>query len=269
MNVPLWVKALAVVLVFGALLLAIPMAVAGALLADGVTAERTTTQTASIQPGATLRVEVASVALTIVGGAAGEVRVDERDTVRALTRRLAGNALSHLTFSLQPALDGLKLSSSSDSFNSIGGFQHRQLTIRAPSDVNLVVDSAAGDLAVSGLRGNLALSTESGSVKVSDVDVTGTGSVHVVSGDIVFRGAIDGGQVDLGTVSGSIHTYLPQGTNLHYQASTLSGGIGIGYRQPSRFGPGPNRSASGDLGTGGPGTLTMSAISGSISLQVG
>src|SRR5690242_7126269 len=173
MNVPLWVKTLGVVLVFGALLLAVPVAVAGALLADGVTAGRTSSQTAQIQPGATLRVEVVSASLVIVAGTAGEVRVDERDTVRALTRRLAGNALSSLTFTLQPDLDGLKLTSSSESFKSVGGFEHRQVTIHAPSDVNLVLDTASGDVQVTGLHGNFAITTESGSVKLNDVGVTG------------------------------------------------------------------------------------------------
>ncbi|HEX6348421.1 MAG TPA: DUF4097 family beta strand repeat-containing protein [Candidatus Dormibacteraeota bacterium] len=269
-GVPFWVKFIAIVLAFGGLVFALPAAVATALLADGLTADRSTSQTVPVAPGATVNVEAAAVELTVEGGSPGLVQVEEHDTVRALTRRLAGTTLNQLRTTVEPSLDGLKVTTSTTSFKAFGGFERRQLTLRVPSDVNVVVDTASGDLRVSGLRGNLAITTESGSVRLDDVDVTGTASVHVVSGQIVYRGAIDGGQVDLSTISGSINVFLPASTNLHYQASTVSGNVSVSNRGPlSGFGHEPNRTASGNLGSGGPATLAMNAISGNISVHTG
>jgi len=268
-SAPFWVKGMASAMAFFGVLLALPSAVALVALADGVTVDRTHSQSIAVEHGATLSVEAVSANIKIVAGPAGEVRVDERDSVRTLTRRLASAALDRLSTSLEPSSTGVLVTPSSGSFNTIGGYERREITIYAPSDVVLAVDAVSGDLEVSGLRGDISVVSESGSVKLNGVSVTGKASVHLVSGDIEFRGAIDGGQVDLSTVSGSIHAYLPAGTNLHYQASTVSGGVGIGANRPRpEFGPGPGRARSGDLGTGGPASLTMNAISGDISLTL-
>ncbi len=269
MNVAGWVKGAGTLLALTGLLFGVPVAVSLAALADGVTADRTSTQTAAIEPGATLSVEATSANLTILAGPAGQVRVDEHDTVRALTRRLAGITMARLHTSLEPGLGGLTVTPSSESFGTIAGFERREVTIYAPADVSVAVNIVSGDLRVSGVRGNISIVSESGTVRLEDMDVTGTATVHLVSGDVDFSGAIQGGQVELTTVSGSIHAYLPAGTNLHYQASTISGEIGLVPGQPrSVLGAGAvGQSASGDLGTGGPGSLTMNAISGNITLQ--
>ena len=75
----------------------------------------------------------------------------------------------------------------------------------------------------------------------------------------------------LRVVSGGVQASIPRSTNVHYDASTVSGAViidraGIPLPVPGRNGSGS--SASGDLGSGGPATLTMATVSGAVYLRL-
>ncbi len=269
MTTPIWVKGVAVAVAFCGAGFGFTVAFGFAALADGVTVARSDSQTVGIEPGGTVTVDANSASLKIVVGPAGEVRIDEHDSVRALTRRLASLAVARLNTAVETTTTGVRVTPSTVSFQTFAGYEERQITIHAPSDVALVVDVASGSLDASGFRGDISVVAESGSVKLRDLDVTGKVTAHVVSGSINFRGAITGGQVDLSTISGSVDAQVPTNSNLHYQASTVSGAIALrtDRRYPFPI-PRQDRSTSGDLGSGGPATLTMSAISGNVTLSV-
>lgn len=271
MTAPAWVKLVGALLAVFGVAVALPLAVTGAALADGVTTDRTTSQTIEVAVGAPVSLNAVSADLTVLAGPDGQVRVDEHDIVRALTRRLAGAALDRLHTTLEQTSTGVRISPADESFNTFAGFSRRQITVHVPSGSNLHVTSVSGDLRVSGIHGDVSVDTESGSVVLEGMDVTGLASAHVVSGDLEFRGAIHGGKVDLRTVSGSVHAYVPSDTNVHFDASTISGGVfidrGFGLPLPV-LGNGPGRSTSGDLGTGAPATLVMNAVSGDIFLRL-
>jgi hypothetical protein len=270
MMVPGWVKAFGVMFAILGAGFALPLAVAGVALADGVTSERTYSQTAEIGTGATVIVQSASADLKVLTGADGQVRVDEHDIVRALTRRLAGIELGAARASLSSTGTAAQVSTGDEQIVMLGGFVRRELTVYVPADASVKVTQASGDLTLSGVRGNISVESVSGSVTLDKMDVTGQASVHLVSGDVVFSGSIRGGQVDLGTVSGSVRAYIPQNTNVHFVASTVTGAIIIDRHFPvpvlGRRGPGSD--SSGDIGSGGPATLTMSTVSGAIYLRI-
>ncbi|HEY8644216.1 MAG TPA: DUF4097 family beta strand repeat-containing protein [Candidatus Dormibacteraeota bacterium] len=270
MTVPGWVKGLGVLFAILGVGFAIPLAVAGVALADGVTTDRTYTQTAELGSGGTVIVQSASSDLKVLTGPAGQVRVDEHDIVRALTRRLAAVELNAARTTLTSTGSAAQVTTGDEPIVVMGGFVRRELTVYVPADANLKVTSAAGDLNLSGVRGNLSIDSASGSVTLDNMDVAGAANVHVVSGDIVYSGSISGGHVDLSTVSGSVRAYIPKDTNVHFAASTVSGAIIVDRRFPIPVigGRGPASQSSGDIGSGGPGTLTMSTISGAVYLRI-
>jgi len=247
--------------------------VAGAVaLIDGVTAERSYVQTAELATGGTVRLDIPRGGVKIFTGPEAQVVVQEHDTTRALTRRLAQAALDRLHTSVTSTSSGVTITTVSEqpvvNFATVGD---RQLTVRVPASASLSVDAASASISITGVRGDITLNVASGYISLSDMDVTGVATAHLASGSIAFDGAIRGGKVDLRTVSGGVEASIPRGTNVHYDASTVSGAViinrgGIPLPVPGRNGSGS--SASGDIGSGGPATLTMEAVSGAVYLRV-
>src|SRR5207302_4391711 len=213
-------------------------------------------------PGGTVIVQSASADLRVRAGPDGQVRLDEHDIVRALTRRLAGLELQAARTTLTSTGTAVQVTTGDDRIVVMGGFVRRELTVYLPAEANLKVTSASGDLNLSGVRGDLSVDSASGSVTLDNMAVAGVANVHVVSGDIRFSGSIQGGHIDLSTVSGSVRAYIPKDTNVHFAASTVSGAIIIDRRFPIPVigGRGPASQSSGDIGSGGPATLTMSTV---------
>jgi len=190
--------------------------------------------------------------------------------VRALTRRLAGLELQAARTTLTSTGTAVQVTTGDDRIVVMGGFVRRELTVYLPAEANLKVTSASGDLNLSGVRGDVSVDSASGSVTLDNMAVAGVANVHVVSGDIRFSGSIRGGHIDLSTVSGSVRAYIPKDTNVHFAASTVSGAIIIDRRFPIPVigGRGPASQSSGDIGGGGPATLTMSTVSGAVYLRI-
>jgi len=270
MTTPVWVKVVALLGAICGGVLALPMALAGAALIDGVTVAHSYTLNAELAASATVSVDVSSGAIKVLTGPEGQVSVRERDTVRALTRRLAEIELDTLHTSLTPSSSGVSIETRSEPFVNFATFRVRQVTVDMPAGANLRVTAAAAEVVVTGIHGDIALESASGAVRLRGMDVTGQTSVQVVSGDIEFDGAIHGGHLDLRAVSGAVRASIPKTTDAHFDASTTAGAIIIdrGFPLPVLTREGPGQSASGDLGSGGPATITMTTISGVIYLKV-
>ena len=271
MSVPFWVKALTVVLALCGTALAIPLALGGAAVIDGVTADRSSTQTATLEPGGSVSIKVASAHIVIVPGADGQVAVDEHDTARALTRRLAQIELDGLRTTVLPSGKGvIVVTDTRNPFGSFGTTRDRRLTIHVPATAALSVIAASADIQVSGVSGDVSIETASGSVSMRDMDVTGRLDARVVSGNLEYDGTVHGGNLQLSAVSGSVRAYIPKTTDVHFEASTVSGAIIIdrGFPIPVLGQGRAAQSAKGDIGTGGPAVLTMNTVSGAVYLRI-
>jgi DUF971 family protein len=214
--------------------------------------------------------DISSGGIKVLAGPDGQVSVQERDTARALTRRLAQSQLDLIHTSLSSSAFGVSLQTQREPLVNFATFSDRQLTVFVPAGASLRIAAASADVEVTGVHGDIAVEAASGAVRLRAMDVTGQTSVRVASGDIEFDGAIHGGHVDIRAVSGTVRAFLPKTTNAHFDASTVSGAIIIDRKFPMPVvgGDGPGHSANGDLGSGGPATITMSTISGAIYLRV-
>jgi hypothetical protein len=115
-------------------------------------------------------------------------------------------------------------------------------TVKVPAGLRLHLGTVSGDLAASGLEGELELRSVSGDVRLDggrgpSIDLeTVSGDVHLldvtskevsgrtVSGEVAFRGPVqDGGSYDFSTTSGDITLALPQKPNATLSAATFSG----------------------------------------------
>ena len=271
MSVPAWVKALAIVLAFCGVSLAIPLALGGAAFIDGVTADRSSSQTAAFEPGGTISIKVASAHIVIVPGADGQVVVDEHDTARALTRRLAQVELDGLRTTVLPSGRGVAVfTDTGNPFGSFGTTRQRRLTVHVPAAAALSVTAASADIQVSGVSGDVSIETASGSVTMRDMDVTGRLDARVVSGNLEYEGTVHGGNLQLSAVSGNVSAYIPKATDVHFEASTVSGAIIIdrGFPIPVIGQGRAAQSAKGDIGAGGPAALAMNTVSGAVYLRI-
>jgi DUF4097 and DUF4098 domain-containing protein YvlB len=268
---PVWVKAVAIPLAVFSVLCGTLMVVAGVALIDGVNAERSYVQTAELAPGGTVSLDIPSGGIKIFTGPDGQVVVEEHDSARALTRHLAQAALDRLHTSVATTSSGVSITTVGQPLVNVNTIGDRQLTVRVPASANLSVDAASASISITGVRGDISVNAASGAITLSDLDVTGLATAHLASGSIAFDGAIHGGKVDLRAVSGRIRASIPRGTNVHYDASTVSGAVIIdrgGIPLPVLGPNGSVSSASGDLGSGGPATLTMATVSGAVYLRV-
>ena len=268
---PAWVKAIAVPLAVLSVLLGAAMVVGAVGVIDGVNAERSYRQTAELAPGGTVQVDIPSGGIKIVTGPDGQVVLEEHDTARALTRHLAQVALDRLRTSVTATSAGVSIATADEHFVNFDTIGTRSLLVHVPAAAGVAVNAASASISISGVQGDISVNAASGDIVLSNLAVTGQALARIAAGSIDFDGAIDGGKVDLRAVSGRVRASLPRDSNVHYEASTVSGAVIIdrgGIPLPVPGGRGSGSSASGDLGSGGPATLTMATVSGAVYLRL-
>jgi hypothetical protein len=163
-------------------------------------------------------------------------------------------------------------------------------TVKLPAGLRLHLGTVSGDVAASGLEGELELHSVSGDVRLDGgrgasieletvsgdvrlLDVTSKEvSGHTISGEIEFRGPVqDGGSYDFGTTSGDITVSLPQRPSATLSAATFSGDFSSDLpvnQDTSR--PGHSRHRHRYDATWGSGTakLYMESLSGDLAIHV-
>lgn len=261
-----WVKALAMVLVAVGTASAVSLAIAAAAGVDGVTAEHSFTQSAELAGAGEVSIDLASGDVTVQAGPDGQVLVEERDAVRAPTRGLARLGLETVHSTMSTGPDGVRIENSADRRWPFATETERRVGVHVPKNTRLRVNTAAARVTIIGLGGDVSVDSAAGAVLLRDMDVSGQLSVHLSSGAINFDGKISGGHIDLRTVSGTVLAVIPRATNAHLEASTVAGPIVIDNRLPVRVlgTPGRGENVNGDIGSGGPATLTLNTISGPI-----
>jgi DUF4097 and DUF4098 domain-containing protein YvlB len=145
------------------------------------------------------------------------------------------------------------------------------LNVTVPQGADLQLQTNSGDINVTGVTGQMTLTTNSGSINASNDVISGSSSITTTSGDIKFDGTIGTtGTYQFQTISGNVDLTVPSTPAFHVDASTKSGTISSDFStvQPSDSGSGAN--ATGDVGGGSSQSgakLTINVVNGDINLH--
>jgi hypothetical protein len=140
------------------------------------------------------------------------------------------------------------------------------LEVRVPRGLHVSAGSVSGDVAVSGVDGEVKASSVSGDVRVSGIRAPSL-TASSVSGDIdASVDALTGnGDLRFSSVSGNVVAELPKDFSADLRMSTVSGQIDSSY--PITIdGRTSSRRLEGRIGNGGR-RLTVSTVSGNLRLR--
>ncbi len=139
-------------------------------------------------------------------------------------------------------------------------------TITVPYQADLELHTNVGDIRVSGIKGQLCLLCDIGSIYVTEGMLNGNSILKTNLGSVNFHEAIDSsGSFQFATETGSVHVILPDDTPFELDASTQFGNITtvvpdmkMAYRT--------NNEVHGDAGKPPRPSLKLSSITGSVSV---
>ena len=136
-------------------------------------------------------------------------------------------------------------------------------SVSVPDGVRLEARNTNGDVRVSGLSGDVSAATVNGDI---EAESAGSVSASSVNGDIdAAMGAVPPENLSFNAVNGRIRLALPADADADLSLRTVNGGIDSDFpiEVRGRWGP---RSASGQLGRGGPG-IAVSTVNGGIEVR--
>ncbi|MGZ3440708.1 MAG: DUF4097 family beta strand repeat-containing protein [Polyangia bacterium] len=164
------------------------------------------TATIDVKSAVTLRADVLSSDIEVVGGAGNKVKAQLIDSSGAIRLAQSGDRVE------------VVLSTKSGWPHVPAGIDGK-LRIEVPAGSNVELTSASGDIAVRDTAGNVRLRTASGEVRLRQVAGV---EVMAVSGDVVVENA--SGEVRLRTVSGDAQV-TQNGGGAHLEYGTTSGDL--------------------------------------------
>lgn len=258
------VRVLGIVLMVLTVLLTLGTTMTGVVFLDGIKAERHTSRTFAVGPMPVLRVRGDAADISVVAGNPGQVVVEQDVHAQALTRGLAEQSVRSIAGDVSATAGTVDVRAdrffccvSSLWANDVSA----ALFVRLPSDASLIVETASGDVSVSGLSGPIDVRTESGHVTLAGLTTTGLVRVRTSSGSVDLSGALRGGRFDVQTASGGTRLGLPSDTNASLSAATESGSITVDRAWPIAS---SSRAVSGTLGSGADGSIRLQTDSGDI-----
>jgi DUF4097 and DUF4098 domain-containing protein YvlB len=128
------------------------------------------------------------------------------------------------------------------------------------------LETVSGNVRSRGLGGQIKLETVSGDVDAENGDYREI-SAGTVSGDINLRGKpTKDARVDIETMSGDVHLYLPAEISAHLRATTFSGSIRSDFGKVKEEERGPGSSLDATLG-GSDARVTLQTFSGDIEVR--
>ena len=128
------------------------------------------------------------------------------------------------------------------------------------------LESVSGNIRARGLAGELKLETVSGDIDAEGADYREI-TAGTVSGDINLRGSpASGMRVDVESMSGDVHLYLPADASARLNASTFSGRIRSDFGTVSEPEHGPGSSLETTAGSGS-GQVKLETFSGDIDIR--
>lgn len=141
--------------------------------------------------------------------------------------------------------------------------------ITVPSMASLQLKTNTGSIDVGGVSGRMVLTSNTGSVQVSDGMLSGNSQLVTNTGSITFNGAIDqSGNYQFQTNTGSVNVTLPGESVFHLDASTDTGSItatfpGVVVQQHQFVGA----DAHSDVGNAPQAIVSLKTNTGSINLS--
>jgi hypothetical protein len=143
------------------------------------------------------------------------------------------------------------------------------LDVTVPNEADLVLKTDSGNIDITGVNGQVNLTSDSGTITLSQVSLAGNSSVSTNSGDIQFDGGIDpnGRSYQFQSESGSVDVTLPPDTSFHADVTTKSGSFNSDFPEVNSQPSGGN--ISGDVGDPPRANVMIKTDSGSINLNKG
>jgi hypothetical protein len=143
--------------------------------------------------------------------------------------------------------------------------------VTVPPAAALQLKTNTGSIDVSGVSGQLTLSSDTGSLQVSAGTVKGNTALITNTGSVTFNGAIaESGTYTFTTDTGSVNVTLPAESVFHVNASTSTGSINTNFPgivvQPRQL---TGADVRGNVGGSPQATITLSTSTGSINLYQG
>jgi len=128
------------------------------------------------------------------------------------------------------------------------------------------LETVSGNVRARGLGGQIKLETVSGDVDAENGDYREI-SAGTVSGDINLRGKPSkDARVDIETMSGDVHLYLPSDVSAHLRATTFSGSIRSDFGKVKEEERGPGSSLEATIGANDA-RVTLQTFSGDIEVR--
>jgi hypothetical protein len=142
------------------------------------------------------------------------------------------------------------------------------LEVTVSDEADLVIRTNSGDIDVTGVNGQVNLTSDSGTITLSQVSLAGNSSVSTNSGDIRFDGGIaPNGSYQFQSESGSVDVTLPPDSSFHAAVTPNSGSFNSDFpevnSQPS------GGTIDGDVGNSPSAKVMIKTDSGSINLNKG
>ncbi len=143
--------------------------------------------------------------------------------------------------------------------------------VTVPSAAALQLKTNTGSIDVSGVSGQLILSSNTGSVSLNGGTARGNTALTTNTGSVTFNGAIEGsGAYTFTTNTGSVNVTLPAESVFHVDASTSTGSINTNFpgivAQHNQM---TGADMHGDVGASPQATITLRTSTGSINLYQG
>jgi DUF4097 and DUF4098 domain-containing protein YvlB len=217
-----------------------------------------------LQAGGRISVENVNGDITVVGGTGQQVEIV------ATKRAKNAKALAEIEILVETSDDLVSLETrhgKSGWFgrSSNGGSVSYSLVV--PANANLdSIETANGDIAVSGVDGDMEIQTVNGGIMVEDARADAT--LETVNGGInaTFLELAGDQDVECGSVNGSISVYLPADTDARVSAETVNGGIdGSDFALETSKGM-VGRDLSGNVGNGSA-RLELGTVNGGIRIS--
>ena len=182
---------------------------------------------------------------------------------------IGGNAQNiHITY--QESSDNNTITVNVDDSSHFLGFNSVNFNIAVPSTTSLNIHADTGSIDVSGINGQMSLTSNTGSITATQDKLTDSSEMKTDTGTVTFDGEITpGGTYQFETNTGTVNVTLPGDSSFHVNASTDTGSFGSNFPGVNAEQHGIGSSVNSDVGTSPNATLILKTDTGSINLNAG
>jgi DUF4097 and DUF4098 domain-containing protein YvlB len=218
-----------------------------------------------VTAGASFEIHNTNGRIRVEAGGSNTIEVVAVRRVKAPTEEQAKATLAEFTIDEQKSGSHIKLEAKSESFTfMLNRSKQVEYTVKAPSWVNLTLDSTNGEIDVSGAGGMLRAESTNGNIRA--VALQGAAVVETTNGDVQLE-FVKLGENGLrsSTTNGDITIDLPRDVRAAFSAKVTNGSINttdlsLTTTEQSR------RRMEGTIGGGGP-QVRLSTTNGDIRVR--